>query len=62
MQNNTSAATVRETHSRKTKISTNTNYNSKKTTKNQTKPRSERSRLIALQDALQDPIISCEGL
>ena len=62
MQNNTSVTTVRETHSRKTKISSNTNYNSKKITKSQTKPKSERSRLMALQDALQDPIISCEGL
>jgi hypothetical protein len=61
MQKNASITKARETDSRKNKISSNKKHSSKKMPQSQTKPRSERSRLMALQDALQDPIVNCEG-
>jgi hypothetical protein len=61
MQKNPFVTTDSEVTSRKSETSSNTHCSSKKMTEGQMRPRSNRSKLMALQDALQDPVIACEG-
>ncbi len=51
-----------ESASRKSQTITKTKYDLKKRNKNQNRSKSDCSKLVALQEALQDPITSCEGI
>lgn len=61
MQKNTNVKTDHEIISRKSKASPKKNYDSKSQSDGQVGSKGDCSKLMALQDALQDPITNLEG-
>lgn len=58
---NSVVTTDQKTNTRKPKALPKTKYSSKKSNEGQVRSKSDRSKLMALQDALQDPNKGCEG-
>jgi len=61
MQKNTNVKTDHKIISRKSKVSPKKKYDSKSMSDGQVGSRGDSSKLMALQDALQDPITNVEG-
>lgn len=61
MQNNAIVTTDKEVIYRKSKSLPNKKSGPKKIDEGQIRSKSDSSKLMALQDALQDPITHCEG-
>jgi hypothetical protein len=61
MEKNPTMTTDHENTSRKSKSLSKTKHTSQKKNEDLNKSKSDSSKLMALQDALQDPITNCEG-